>query len=126
MSFRVLISMVHPCGEQFISHATLSHLHSSGMVGRFPYERMPTRKIFAVAQKKAKIVAMEMAIESRMCHTGGSETSVRTNIVIGPNTGESDMPTDIVESGLVMIANIRNHGSIMIMEIGAMSCWASF
>src|SRR5438309_10771975 len=87
---------------------------------------MPTRKILAVTQKKARIVAMEIAIDSRMCHTGGSETSVRTNIVIGPKTGEREKATDIVASGLVMITNIRNHGSIMIMEIGAMSCCASF
>ena len=51
---------------------------------------MPTRKIFAVTQKKTKIVASETPIDSRMCQTGGSETSVRTNIVIGPKTGESE------------------------------------
>src|SRR6266849_4198962 len=87
---------------------------------------MPTRKILAVTQKKARMVAIEMAIDNRMCHTGGSETSVRTNMVIGPNTGDSEKPTDSDESGLVMMATIRNHGSIMIMEIGAMSCCASF
>src|SRR5712692_9265559 len=87
---------------------------------------MPRRKILAVAQKKTKIVAMETAMDSRMCHTGGSETSVRTNMVIGPKTGESEKPTASDESGLVMMATIMNQGSIMIMEIGAMSCCASF
>src|SRR5438552_4586037 len=68
-------------------HATFIHRHSSGIVGRLPYERMPTRKIFAVAQKKAAIVTRETRIETAMCQSGGSETSVRTNIVIGPKTG---------------------------------------
>src|SRR5216684_9413800 len=87
---------------------------------------MPTRKIFAVTEKNTTIVAIETAIDSRMCQTGGSETRVRTNIVIGPKTGESEKATDILLSGFVMITNMRNHGSIMIMEIGAISCCASF
>jgi len=32
------------------------------MVGRFPYERMPTRKIFAVIQKNIRMVAIETRI----------------------------------------------------------------
>ena len=61
-----------------------------------------------------------------MCVIGGSPTSVRTNIVSGPNTGASEKPTASGESGLVMMAAIRNQGSIMIMVIGMMSCCASF
>ena len=53
---------------------------------------MPTRKIFAVTQKKQQMVAMETAIDSATCHAGGSETSVRTNIVSGPKTGLSEKP----------------------------------
>src|SRR5712691_6242683 len=106
--------------------ATFTHLQSSGSVGRLPYERIPTRKIFAVAQKKAAIVAMETRIDSRMCQMGGSETSVRTYIVIGPNTGASEKPTERFESGLVMMPKSRNHGSIMSSVMGMMSCCASF
>src|SRR3954471_2408997 len=87
---------------------------------------MPTRKIFAVIQKNAQMVAMETAIEISRCVNGGSETSARTNIVSGPNTGESEKAMASPESGLVMMANIRNQGIIISMEIGAMSCCASF
>src|SRR6266540_821352 len=124
MSFSVSICMAN--ADHINGQATFTHLHNSGMVGRFPYERMPTRKIFAVAQKKAAIVAMEMRIDNRMCHMGGSATSVRTYIVIGPKTGAREKPTERFESGFVMMATRRNHGSIMIMVIGAMSCCASF
>src|SRR5215212_9209662 len=95
------------------------------MVGRFPYERMPTRKIFAVAQKKTRMVTSDTPIDSAMCHSGGSEATVRANIVTGPNTGASEKPTESDESGLVMMAIIMNHGSIMIIWIGAISCCAS-
>ena len=61
-----------------------------------------------------------------MCHTGGSVTSVRTNIVIGPKTGESEKPTANGASGLMMIGIIRNQGIIMTIMIGAMNCCASF
>src|SRR2546430_839177 len=110
MSLRVLISIrAAPCllwskrGSYFMAHATFIQRHSSGIVGRFPYERMPTRKIFAVAQKKTKMVAMETAIDRAMCHIGGSDATVRANIVTGPNTGISEKATAICESGLVMI-----------------------
>src|SRR6266545_2779967 len=108
------------------AQAIFNHRHSSPIVGRLPYERMPTRKIFAVTQKNTQIVAMETAIEIRRCTIGGSETSARTNIVSGPKTGEREKPMARPESGLVMIANIRNHGSIISIEIGAISCCASF
>src|SRR2546423_247005 len=83
---------------------------------------MPTRKIFAVAQKKTTMVTTETAIDSATCHAGGSEATVRANIVTGPNTGDSDRPTASDESGLVMIGIMTNHGTIMIIWIGAMSC----
>src|SRR5262245_7489673 len=134
MSLRVFGSCIgSPCrdscaepGDHSRSYATRIHLMSSGSVGRFPYERMPTRKIFEVTQKNAEIVAMAITIESRTCHIGGSETSVRTYIVSGPKTGESEKATLSVDSGFVRIAAMRNHGSIMTMVIGAMSCCASF
>src|ERR1043165_1218878 len=87
---------------------------------------MPTRKIFAVIQKKARIVAMETAMEIRICRNGGSETEVRTNIVSGPHTGATDNAITRPESGLVTIKTMTNHGSIMSIETGAMSCCASF
>src|SRR5688572_6600040 len=107
-------------------YATLIQRQSSGIVGRLPYDRIPTRKIFAVAQKNTAIVAMEIRIVRAMCHIGGSATRIRTYIVIGPKTGESENATDSGESGFVMIATRRNHGSIMIIVMGAMSCCASF
>src|SRR5512142_2905020 len=87
---------------------------------------MPMRKIFEVIHISPAIVASEMAIEIRMCVIGGSPTSVRTNMVSGPNTGASENATVSVESGLVMIAAMRNHGSIMIIVMGMISCCASF
>src|SRR5689334_20680891 len=108
------------------AQATFSQRMSSGMVGRLPYERMPTRKIFAVTQKNTTIVAIATTIDNATCHIGGSDTSVRTYMVSGPNTGESEKPTARLDSGLVRMPAIRNHGSIMIMVIGAMSCCASF
>ena len=72
------------------------------------------------------IVAIETPIVVAICSGGGSATSVRMNIVIGPKTGASEKPTAILESGLVMRPASRNHGSIITIEIGAMSCCASF
>src|SRR5215213_11517326 len=88
-------------------HATLSQRQSSGIVGRLPYDRMPTRKILPVTQKKTRIVAKETAIEVATCQSGGSLTSVRTNIVIGPHTGASEKPTASFESGFMMIGIMR-------------------
>src|SRR5258708_4233750 len=87
---------------------------------------MPTRKIFAVAQKNAATVAIETAIVIAICESGGSAIRMRTNIVSGPNTGASDRPTTNGESGFVIRTMIRNHGSIIDIVIGAMSCCASF
>src|SRR4029079_16415583 len=122
MSLRVRISIVPPAERRFYpahhpaaweaGQATLSQRTSSGIVGRFPYDRMPTRKIFAVIQKKTEIVTIETAMDRRTCHIGGSATSVRTNMVSGPNTGASEKPIASDESGFVMIAAIMNHGSI--------------
>src|SRR5712692_9491486 len=87
---------------------------------------MPIRKIFAVAQKKAQMVAIDTRMDTTMCHMGGSATSVRTYIVIGSNTGASDNPMAMFESGFVMMPTSRNHGSIISIVIGMMSCCASF
>src|SRR6266550_3820762 len=86
---------------------------------------MPTRKIFAVIHMKSAMVAMETAMEIAMCNGGGSETSVRTYIVIGPKTGDIEKEVESVESGLVMSTTTRNHGRNMTIVIGAMSCCAS-
>ena len=94
-------------------------------MGRFPYDRIPTRKIFAVNQKNTAIVASETAIVVITCVIGGSATSVRMNIVIGPNTGASEKPTARPESGFVIRPASRIQGSIMINVMGAMSCCAS-
>ena len=56
---------------------------------------------------------MEITIDSAMCHIGGSEATVRANIVTGPNTGASENPTASDESGFVMIGNIKNQGIII-------------
>src|SRR5829696_3205021 len=95
------------------------------MVGRLPYERMPTRKIFAVTQKKTRIVAIDTEIATRMCQTGGSLTSVRTNMVIGAKIGESENATANGASGLSTIGIIRIQGMSMISMIGPMNCCAS-
>src|SRR5437667_17800 len=86
---------------------------------------MPTRKTFAVPQKKTKIVATETAIDMAMCHTGGSDATVRANIVTGPNTGIIENETAIDESGLVMIGIMTNHGIIITIWIGIIICCAS-
>src|SRR5258705_4154430 len=104
------------------AYATFIQRHSSGIVGRLPYERIPTRKIFAVPQKKTKIVASDTTIDTAMCHTGGSEATVRANMVTGPNTGIIEKATAIEESGLVMIGIITNHGTIITIWMGIMSC----
>src|SRR4051794_41049712 len=98
-----------------IAQATFTQRHSSGNVGRFPYDRMPTLKIFAVIQKKRAMVTIDTPIVVRTWDIGGSATSVRMNIVIGQNTGASEKPTARPESGLVISPASRNHGSIMIM-----------
>src|ERR1041385_5816820 len=85
------------------------------MVGRFPYDRMPTRKTFAVTRKKSVMVMMETTIETAMCQSGGSATSVRRNMVIGPKTGASEKPTASCESGFVINTATRNQGSIISM-----------
>src|SRR5258708_2898846 len=106
-------------------HATFIQRRNSGIVGRLPYERMPTRKIFAVAQKNPATVAMETRMLSAICDIGGSATRIRTNIVNGPNTGAIERPTTNGESGFVIRTMIRNHGNIIDIVIGAMSCCAS-
>jgi hypothetical protein len=63
------------------------------MVGRFPYDRIPTRKTFAVAQKNTAMVTSETAMETAMCHAGGSDATTRANMVTGPKTGASEKPT---------------------------------
>ena len=98
-----------------VVYATFIQRHNSGMVGRFPYDRIPTRKIFAVISRKAATVAAETIIDTRTCTIGGSLTSVRTNIVSGPNTGAIDNTTNIGVSGLVMSGPIKNTGSIITM-----------
>jgi hypothetical protein len=64
-------------------HAAFSQRQSSVMVGLFPVARRPARKIFAVALRRNAIVATERTRERATCHAGGSETRIRTNIVIG-------------------------------------------
>src|SRR5437899_2722307 len=107
------------------AYATFIQRHNSGMVGRFPYERMPTRKTFAVAQKKTKMVTSETTIDTAMCQIGGSDATVRANIVTGPKTGISENATAICESGLVMIGIMTNHGIIITNWMGAIICCAS-
>src|SRR6478672_3392495 len=86
---------------------------------------MPTRKIFAVTQRKSAIVAIETRIETAIWIGGGSETSVRTYIVIGPKTGDIEKVVASVESGLVIRPTTRNHGRNITIVIGAISCCAS-
>src|SRR5581483_271318 len=107
-------------------YATFNHRTSSGIVGRLPYDRIPTRKIFAVTRKKSVMVAIETRTVRTMCHSGGSATSVRRNIVIGPKTGASEKPTASDESGFVISTATKNHGDIISIVIGAIICCASF
>src|ERR1051326_7810955 len=86
---------------------------------------MPTRKIFAVTQRKNAIVAIETTIEMAIWNAGGSETSVRTYIVIGPNTGDMEKLVESVESGLVIRTSRMNHGRNITIVIGAINCCAS-
>src|SRR6266705_2483645 len=86
---------------------------------------MPTRKIFAVTHMKRAMVASDTAIEIAIWVAGGSETSVRTYIVIGPKTGDIEKAVERVASGLVMSTTRMNHGRNITMVIGAISCCAS-
>src|SRR5258708_11011131 len=67
-------------------HATFIQRHNSGIVGRLPYERMPTRKIFAVAQKNPATVAMETRMLSAICDIGRPATRNPRHIPHGSDT----------------------------------------
>ena len=43
-------------------------------------------------------MAIESPIDSATCQNGGSETSTRTNIVMGAKSGKSESPTESVDS----------------------------
>src|SRR5947209_7558167 len=105
--------------------------------GRFS-ERMATRSPgltpacrSAVASQRTVSRNSEMVVSTHrpsrlyLKTAGGSEATVRANMVTGPNTGISDMVTAIDESGLVMIGVITNQGIIITIWIGNMSCCAS-
>src|SRR5215471_8888779 len=87
---------------------------------------MPTRKIFAEAQKRKTIVAEVSTMETATCQNGGVETSTRMNIVIGVKRGTIEIIVAIRESGLSRIGVSRNHGVMTISMAGAVAAWASF
>src|SRR5437867_2813859 len=86
---------------------------------------MPTRKIFAVILNSSHTVPIVSAIDSAICHAGGSETRTRMNIVIGVKNGIIDNVIDIVDSGFVKIGVTMNHGIIMAIATGMITWRAS-
>src|SRR5512143_446822 len=118
--------MAVPLRDQLSFYATFIQRQSSGTVGRFPYDRRPRRKIFAVTQKKKTTAPEASATDNRTCQSGGSETRTRMNIVIGVQIGIRERTVERVESGFMTIGMTRNQGSIMTIMTGPSTCWASF
>ena len=62
----------------------------SGSVGRLPYIKIPTLKIFPANQMKNIMVPIKMIIDNKISVNGGVWTEIRVNIVIGEKNGIID------------------------------------